>query len=340
MFPSDLNPGPSPTHGLDPMDGPDPRKGLGDLIVIFGPTATGKSELAFHLARRIGGRVINADSIQVYRGLDAGSCKPPAQARRDVPHDLIDVADPVEPFSAGRFAREAATCIEACRAAGAIPIVAGGTGLYLRALLQGIAPMPPRDEALRQRLYDRARDSSPEALHDELRRLDPETAGRLGRRDLHRVVRALEVLGLTGVPMSRHIRENAFRPDALPALKIGLTMERRALYQRVNERVELIFRLGIVDEVRALLAAGVAPGCNAFKALGYREVLGHLRSETDLERTIDLVKRNTRRYARRQITWFRRETGAHWFQVGVGGESLEAIARTVADMHGARASGG
>ncbi len=312
----------------------------GDLIVIFGPTATGKSELAFHLARRIGGRVINADSIQVYRGLDAGSCKPPERARREVPHEMIDVADPREPFSAGRFAREATRCIEACSAAGEVPIVAGGTGLYLRALLQGIAPMPPRDEELRKRLYARAGASSPEAMHDELRRLDPETARRLGRRDLHRVVRALEVLGLTGVPMSRHIQENAFRPDALPALKIGLAMERSALYRRVNERVERIFQAGIVEEVRALLAAGVSPGCNAFKALGYREVLGHLRSETDLERAIDLVKRNTRRYARRQITWFRRETGTHWFQVGEVGESLEVIAQQVAGMHEARASGG
>jgi len=226
--------------------------GPGDLIVIFGPTATGKSELAFHLARRMGGRVINADSIQVYRGLDAGSCKPPERARRDVPHEMIDIADPSEPFSAGRFAREATRCISTCRAAGEVPIVAGGTGLYLRALLQGIAPMPPRDEELRQRLYARSRDTSKEALHDELRRLDPETAGRLGRRDLHRVVRALEVLDLTGVPMSRHIQENAFRPGALPALKIGLTMERSALYRRVDDRVERIFQAGIVEEVRAL----------------------------------------------------------------------------------------
>jgi tRNA dimethylallyltransferase len=308
------------------------------LIVILGPTATGKSDVAVRVARRLGGCIISADSIQVYRGLEAGSCKPPLEARREIPHSLIDVADPREPFSAGRFARLASEAIEACRQAGRVPIVAGGTGLYLKALLEGIAPMPPRDDRVRRELYARASAASPEELHRELAARDPETARRIGERDLQRVVRALEVLQLTGVPLSRHIGLAAFRPEALPALKVGLTMERPLLYLRVDERVERIFAAGIVEEVRALLAAGVPAGANALKALGYREVISHLRGEIDLPRAVDLVKRNTRRYARRQIIWFRRECNVRWFDAGV--LSPEEIAGRVAAIHEGTESGG
>ena len=305
-----------------------------DVIVILGPTATGKSDVAFMLARRLGGRVIGADSIQVYRGLDAGSCKPSAAARREIPHDLIDVADPREPFSAGRFARMATKSIDAARRAGQVPIEAGGTGLYLRALLKGIAPMPPRDEALRSELYARAREESPERLHQELEAVDPGSAARIGRRDLQRIVRALEVIRLTGIGLSRHLSDHAAAAGGVPALKVGLEMDRALLYRRVDERVDGIFAAGIVQEVRELLAAGVPAESNALKALGYREVMGHLRGETDLETTVDLVKRNTRRYARRQFAWFRRESGVRWFDVGA--VSTERIAQTVAGLHAGR----
>lgn len=310
------------------------------MIVILGATATGKSELAFRLAKRLNGRIVNADSIQVYRGLDAGSCKPSEDARREVHHDLIDVAEPHEVFSAGRFAREATTAIRDCRALGMVPIVAGGTGLYLRALLQGIAPMPPRDEGLRRLLYARAAASSPEALHHELMSLDPLTAERLGRRDLHRVVRALEVLALTGVPLSRHIESQAFRPDWLPALKIGLAMDRERLYRRIDRRVEAVFASGIVSEVEDLLEAGVPPEAHALKALGYREVVAHLGGEMDLARSIDLVKRNTRRYARRQIIWFRWEPGVHWFEVSGAEGEVEGMVDRIVALHEQSVSGG
>jgi tRNA dimethylallyltransferase len=303
----------------------------GGLIVILGPTATGKTEVALRLARRLNGRVIGADSIQVYRRLDAGSCKPTAQARREVPHDLIDVADPGEAFSAGRFARMAAESIAAARSAGQVPIVAGGTGLYLRALLQGIAPMPQRDEQLRRELNARAAVSPPGALHRELETLDPVTARRTGPNDLQRIVRALEVIRLSGVPLSRHLSEHAFATDVVPAMKIGLMMERECLYQRVNERVERIFEAGIVQEVADLIASGIAPDANALKALGYREVMSHLRGEIDLARTVDLVKRNTRRYARRQILWFKREPDVRWFDAGA--VEPEAVAEAVAGSY-------
>jgi len=293
------------------------------LLVILGPTATGKSDLAVRLARRLGGRVINADSMQVYRGLDAGTCKPSAEARREIPHALIDVADPAEPFSAGTFARLATRAIEECRQAGAVPIVSGGTGLYLKALLHGLAPIPPRDDAMRETLYARARATSAADLHEELARIDPVTAGRLGTNDLQRIVRALEVARITGRPLSAHIKERAFDPQRLPALKIGLAMDRAALYARIDRRVDDIFAAGIVEEVRGLLAGGLPAGANALKALGYREVVQHLAGAHDLCRTVDMVKRNTRRYARRQILWFRREPDVRWLDVDKGLEPAE-----------------
>ena len=302
------------------------RAGL--LVVILGATATGKSDLAVRVARLLNGRIISADSIQVYRGLDAGSCKPPDTARREIPHELIDVADPEEPFSAGRFATLATLAIETARAAGQTPIVVGGTGLYLRALLEGIAPMPARDDALRRELYARAARSSVEELHRELGQVDPGAAGRIGPRDLQRIVRALEVVELTGLPLSHHIETSSFESGRHRSLKIGLTMERSRLYRRVEERVDRIFSAGIVDEVRSLLASGVPESANALKALGYREVMSHLRGETDLPRAIELVKRNTRRYARRQIIWFRRERDVQWFDPDA--TPVDSIARIVA----------
>lgn len=297
------------------------------LLVILGPTATGKSDLAVRLARRLRGRIISADSIQVYRGLDAGSCKPPVEARREIPHELIDVAEPVEPFSAGRFADLAVRAIERAREAGEVPIVAGGTGLYLRALLEGIAPMPPRDEELRRELYGRAAERSVGELHHELEQVDPETAARIGPADLQRIVRALEVTRLTGRPLSHHISASGFQPGRRPSLKVGLMMERSRLYRRIEERVDRIFDAGIVAEVRRLLASGVPASANALKALGYREVMAHLRDELDLPRAIELVKRNTRRYARRQIIWFRRERDVLWFDPDE--TPVDSIARIV-----------
>jgi tRNA dimethylallyltransferase len=299
------------------------------LLVIVGPTATGKSDLAVRLARLLKGRVISADSVQVYRGLDAGSCKPPIEARAAVPHELIDVADPSEPFSAGRFERLATQAIQKARQQGETAIVAGGTGLYVRALLHGIAPMPPRDDAVRAALYARAESGTRADLHEELARVDPETAARLGENDLQRVVRALEIQMITGRPLSAHIREQAFSPGRLPAVLLGLTMDRATLDRRIDQRVDAIFANGIVDEVRGLLASGVPASANSLKALGYREVMAHLRGEHGLAATVDLVKRNTRRYARRQITWFRREPGVHWLDAGEGPEAVcgTALAR-------------
>ncbi len=301
-------------------------------IVILGPTATGKSDLAILLARRLGGRVISADSVQVYRGFDIGSCKPAPALRRAIPHHLIDVADPRDDFSAGQFARLAMQALEEGRLRGEVSIIAGGTGLYIRALLCGIAPMPPRDEALRQSLYARARGQRPDDLHADLERADPVAAARIGRNDLQRIVRALEVVTLTGMTLSEHIRAAGFTPDGLPALKVGLTTERGELYRRIGARVDGIFASGLVAEVEGLLSSGVPEGCNAMKALGYREALALLKGRIDLAAAKELVARNTRRYAKRQITWFHREPAVRWFDVTGGAERLEALASEVEDL--------
>jgi tRNA dimethylallyltransferase len=252
--------------------------------------------------------------------------------RRAIPHDLMDVADPRQDFSAGEFARRATQALEEAARRGEVPIIAGGTGLYIRALLCGIAPMPPRDEALRQSLYARARGGSPEELHAELRLADPAAAARIGTNDLQRIVRALEVVTLTGRTLSEHIRAAGFAPGRLGALKVGLTARREELHRRIDERVEGIFAQGLVAEVEGLLSSGVPEGCNAMKALGYREVLSFLAGRTDLAAVKELVARNTRRYAKRQMTWFRREPEVHWFDIAGGAERLEAIAGEVEDL--------
>lgn len=302
-------------------------------LVILGPTATGKSDAAARVARRLGGRVINADSIQVYRGLNAGSCKPPSHVRDAVPHYLIDVADPREAFSAGRFARMAGAAMEECGAAGAVPIVAGGTGLYLRALLEGIAPMPHRDEALRARLAARARQEGVPALHAELAVLDAVSGERIGRNDLQRIVRALEVPLSTGRTLSQHLARAAFGARRIRAVTIGLRMERATLYGRIDRRVEEIFAAGIVDELQGLLRSGVPPHANALKALGYREAGAHLRGEITLARAKELTARNTRRFARRQMSWFAGLRGVVWLDAAPpdeGEEAAEALASAIA----------
>ncbi len=301
--------------------------------MILGATATGKTGLAVRLARALDGEVIGADSVQIYRGLDAGTSKPSAAARAEIPHHLIDVADPGESYSAGRFAREAAGAIDRIARAGRTPIVVGGTGLYLRALLKGIAPLPPRDDVVRGRLYERAAREARESLHDELSRVDPVTAARLGRRDLQRVVRALEVFELTGEPLAAHIaRQGTQAAGTAPiaSMTCGLRMPRPALYDRINTRVERIFEAGIVEEVGGLLSGGLDPGAASLKALGYREVVAHLRGEYDRARCIELVQRNTRHYARRQMIWFGREPGVSWFDVRDGSpQDLDDIASQV-----------
>jgi len=282
------------------------------IAIIVGPTASGKSDLALALARTRSGEIVSADSMQVYRGLDAATSKPGAVERAEIPHHLVDAADPGNDWSMGDFVRSAETAIAAILARGRLPIVVGGTGLYIRALLRGPFDAPGRDEALRARLRRVAERRGPQRLHRWLSRVDPATAARLGPRDAQRLVRALEVWLLTGRRLSERVSEAGFAGDRYDAVKIGISLPVEELDRRIAKRVDRFLAAGLIDEARRLLAAGVPETANAFKALGYREALAVLRGALPPEQAAAAIALATRRYAKRQRTWFRHEPGIVW----------------------------
>lgn len=290
------------------------------VLAVVGPTAVGKSEFALQLCERFRGELLSVDSMQVYRGLDIGTSKPDGSERRRAVHHGIDLARPGEDFSLGEFVRYAEQTILSIKQRGRLPVLVGGTGLYLRGLLRGIVDSPRRDEAIRARLNDAARRRGEDYLHRMLQRVDLEAARRLGRRDRQRVVRALEVFFATRRCLSEWIRESPFGTDRYDVIKLGLNMDREHLYRRIDARVERFFAAGLSDEVRGLLAGGCPPAANALKALGYRECLGYLAGERTLDEAIALTRRNTRRYAKRQLTWFRAEPDVFWFHLDPDGE--------------------
>lgn len=286
-----------------------------DLLVVVGPTAVGKSEFALLLCERLGGEIVSVDSMQIYRGLDRGTAKPSRETQARVAHHGIDLADPGQDFSMGDFVRAAEAAVLDIRGRRRLPVLVGGTGLYLRGFLKGVVDAPRRHEELRARLRETAERRGAGHLHRILARVDPGAARRLPPNDRQRVVRALEVFFTARRSLSEMIDASPFGADRYRAVKIGLSMERDLLYRRIDARVDSFYATGLVEEVRALLAAGHAPAANAFKALGYREVAAHLRGETTLEEAKALTRMNTRRYAKRQMTWFRKEEGIRWFEI-------------------------
>jgi tRNA dimethylallyltransferase len=294
-------------------------------VVIVGPTGSGKSEIACALARRFGGWILSVDSMAVYRGLDIGTAKPGPELRAEIPHRGLDLTDPGRDFSLGDFLRAADEALAEMGAAGALPILVGGTGLYLRGVLKGVASLPGRDPVFRRNLLAREAAEGAGLLHRLLREMDPDSARRIAPADTQRLVRALELadrgvrdtLGKAGAEWSA--------PDRFPSVKVGIRRHRWELEERVGERVDRFFSSGLLEETRGLLQSFPA-GSNAFKALGYREVSAHLRGEGDLERARRETVRNTLRYAKRQMTWFRKEPGVRWFDIsGPAGEAARAI---------------
>jgi tRNA dimethylallyltransferase len=283
------------------------------VLTIVGATATGKSALALELAEQLSGEIINADALQVYRGFDIGTAKPSRQDRERVAHHLLDILEPDEPFSAGEFARRARASIDQIRGRDRLPIVVGGSGLYLRALIDGISPVPAVDPDLRKRLRQRLDSEGSEPLRAELSRLDPTTAERLAPADSQRLLRALEVALGTGRPLSDWIADKPFGAG-LAASWIGLTVSRAVLYDRITVRVGQMLADGWVNEVRQLLGQGLEPSLPAFQAIGYRQLASHLAGETDLEEATERIVQATRQYAKRQLTWFRRQPAIEWFQ--------------------------
>ena len=298
------------------------------LVAVVGPTATGKSALALALAERFGGEIVACDSTAVYRGIDIGTDKVPRAEQRGVPHHLIDVVDAHETYSAARYARDAAAAIRAIGERGRLPVLAGGTGFYYRALVRGLFPGPERDDALRARLDRVADRRGVEALHRWLTRVDAPSAARIQPRDQKRLVRALEVYLLTGRSLTSHFDETASPIAGIDVLPIGVEMPRPDLRTRVARRVEQQFATGVVEEVRRLLAAGIPPTAHAFSGLVYRQVIDMLNGVRDEPATRELIVQENMRYARRQLIWFRKEAGVQW--IAGPGESDAAVDRATA----------
>ena len=276
-----------------------------DCWFLTGPTAGGKTAVGIELARLIGAEVISLDSMSIYRGMDIGTAKPTAQERRIVPHHLIDVLGPYQEFSLSQYLHAAERCVRQIRAGGREALFVGGTPLYLKGLLRGIFHGPPADWGFRRRLEAEARRHEPGWLHRQLAEVDPAAASRLHPNDIRRLIRALEVSRKTGQPISTLQRQFEIGRPADQCRVFVLDWPREQLYRRIDQRVEQMFAAGLVDEVRGLLARPWPLSKTASQAVGYREVIDHLKSGISLEKTIELVKQHTRQFAKRQWTWFR-----------------------------------
>jgi len=286
------------------------------LIVICGPTATGKTAAAIELAERLDGEIVNADSVQVYRFMDIGTAKPTAAEQARVRHHLVDVVDPDEAFDAAAFARLGRAAVADIAGRGRLPIVAGGTGLYIKALLGGLARRAVSDPAVRQRLQRDLAEHGPAVLHARLAQIDPATADRVHPNDAVRIVRALEVFEATGQPLSAHHRGHRFGDAPFEALTIGLDMPRETLYARIEHRVEAMVAQGLEAEVRRLLARGYGEELKPMQSLGYRHMAALIAGRIDREEAVRTLKRDTRRFAKRQLTWFRADPQIRWVSPG------------------------
>jgi tRNA dimethylallyltransferase len=299
------------------------------LLAVLGPTATGKSALGIAIAERAGGEIINCDSTAVFRGFDIGTDKVPASERRGIPHHLVDIVPPEADYNAADFARDAARAVREIHARGRVPILVGGTGFYFRALTRGLFPGPAKDEALRSRLDALAARHGTERVHRLLSRVDSASAARILPRDRKRIVRALEVYFQTGQPLTAHFAKtvSALDPDVdVVAVAIQLPMD--VLVPRLARRVDQQFEAGLLEEMRRNLAAGVPRTARPFTGLVYRQALEHLDGVRGADETRALIVQENRRYARRQLIWFRKEPNLMWFQGP--GESLDTQARVFA----------
>jgi tRNA dimethylallyltransferase len=284
------------------------------IIAVVGPTASGKSDLALSLAERFNGEIVNYDSVQVFRGLDIGSAKPSAEERSRVPHHMIDIREPNELFTAGDYQREARLVLEDLRLRNRVPVLVGGTGLYLRALTEGLFQGPARSTQWRSRFETIAETRGREYLHRLLQRLDPEAADRIAERDKPKIIRALEVRLETGKALTEHLKAEPRRPlKGFSICSVGLDPPREECYRRIDLRVEKMFQAGFVEEVRGLLARGIPSDAKPLGAIGYRHVIANLENNGAWEDTIRMIQRDTRRYAKRQLTWFRRQAETTWF---------------------------
>jgi tRNA dimethylallyltransferase len=282
------------------------------LVAVVGPTASGKSALGVWLAEQFGGEVLACDSTQLYRGFDVGTAKPGLAERRGIPHHLIDVLTPGDEATAGGYRQMALAALEELRRRRRLPVLTVGTGLYLRALLEGLADVPQRSEELRSRLRASAEEHSPGYLHRLLKRLDPEAARKIAPADEQKLIRAIEVCVLARRPVSEVHRTGRTPLKGWRPLKVGLMPPREALYERIHARTDAMLAQGWMEEVQGLVASGLPENAKPFDFIGYRELREVLRREKKLEETRAAIQLATRRYAKRQLTWFRKDPGVHW----------------------------
>lgn len=294
------------------------------LVTIVGPTASGKSALAVWLAERFGGEVIACDSTQLYRGFDVGTAKPSVKERRGIPHHLIDVLDPNQNATAGGYRELALAALQDLRKRERLPILTVGTGLYLRALLEGLAEIPQRSEELRERLRARAEGKPPDHLHRVLTRLDIQAAKKIAPADEQKLIRAIEVCLLARKPISEVHRTGRKPLEGWRIVKIGLMPPREMLYDRIHVRTASMLEHGWMREVQDLLKSGLSENAKPFDFIGYRELRGVLRNEMSLQQARDAIQQATRRYAKRQLTWFRNEAGVQWFSSFGDDQKLQA----------------
>jgi tRNA dimethylallyltransferase len=298
------------------------------IVVICGATGIGKTAVGIELAELLGGEIISADSMQIYRYMDIGTAKPTPSEVARIRHHMIDIVNPDEDYDAVRFSRQARERIRNIISRGLIPFVVGGTGLYIKALLHGLFESRPVDPEIRSRLRRIAGEQGGAYLFERLKQVDPETAGRLHPNDAYRIIRALETIESSGQSISALHRNHRFEDDPFWTFKIGLQMERPALYDRIDRRVELMVESGLVKEVRGLLNAGYHPGLKSMQSIGYRHVVGYLEEKMPWDECVRTLQRDTRRFAKRQFTWFGADKQVHWFKP----DRLDAMAESAVEF--------
>lgn len=295
------------------------------IIVICGPTGIGKTRTGIRLAQRYGGEIVGADSMQIYRQMDIGTAKPTPEEQAEVRHHLIDVVDPDAEFDAAHYALLAGETVSDLVRRGIPPVVVGGTGLYIKSLIYGLFELPRVSSEIRKHLRVEAKEKGLGVLHERLRRIDPDTAAVTHPNDAHRIIRGLEIHAATGLPISVLRKAHGFQTPRYRAFTIGLAMEREALCERIDRRVDLMLAEGLLEEVKGLLDRGYTPSLKSMQSIGYRHMADHIRGQTDWTETVRLLKRDTRRYAKRQMTWFRADPDIRW-------EHPEGVDRLVTEV--------
>ena len=286
-----------------------------DLIVITGPTASGKTALSVRLAKEIGAEIVNSDSMQIYKYMDIGTAKPTVDEREGVPHHLIDIVNPDELFSVARYCECAKEAIDDIHSRGKIAVMVGGTGLYVDSLVNNIqfSETEP-DEEYRKSLEDDAEKLGNEYIYEKLKTIDPQSAAKIAVQDTKRIIRALEVYHVTGKTITWHNEQSRSVPSPYNTTMFAISMDREALYDKINRRVDVMLELGLVDEVKKILSMGVDEKATSMQAIGYKEIVGYLKGEISLEKAADDIKQGSRRYAKRQLTWFRRNNNINWIE--------------------------